>query len=168
MSDSKRVMGNHLSMLNTKELLIPDTVFVRDIENRVFQGIVLQCLSTIQGISLLEGNFMDSIFSRGVLEGVKGIQSEQDSKSHCINIKIEVDINYGIPIPEKAEEIQTRITDEITHLTGLHVASVHVIFKNVILPAPLKKGNSPAKAPAAEAPVLAEEEINGEYNQRWD
>ncbi|MFT5318718.1 MAG: hypothetical protein ACI8RA_001986, partial [Chlamydiales bacterium] len=41
--------------VDTKELEVPDTVFVRDIENRVFQAIILQGLSKIEGISLLEG-----------------------------------------------------------------------------------------------------------------
>lgn len=144
-TDAKRV-ATLMPTVDRREFEVPDTIFIRDIENRVFQGIVLQCLSTIPGICLLEGNFMDSIFSRNMLEGVKGIYSEQDSKSHCINIKIEVNINYGIPIPEKAEEIQTRIAKEITEFTGLHVASVHVVFKNVILPSAKKQAAQKAVA----------------------
>lgn len=45
---------------------------------------------------------------------------------------MEVNIIFGVKIPQKAEEIQTKISEEITKLTGLHVASVHVVFKNVI------------------------------------
>jgi len=119
--------------LDTKEFELPETVFVRDIENRVFQGIVLQCLSLIDGISLVEGNFIDNILGRGSLEtGVKGITTDQDNKSHSISIKIEINICYGFSIPEKAEEIQTKVTEEITKLTGLHVSCVHVIFKNIV------------------------------------
>ncbi|MFA6916236.1 MAG: Asp23/Gls24 family envelope stress response protein [Parachlamydiales bacterium] len=114
-----------------KELELPETVFIRDIENKVFQGIVLQSLATIPGITLLEGNFIDTIFNRGSVEGIKGISTEQDNKSHSISVKIEVNINFGISIPEKAEEIQTTITQELTHLTGLHVSCVHVVFKNI-------------------------------------
>lgn len=118
--------------LDTKEFELPETLFVRDIENKVFQGIVLQCLSQIEGITLIEGNFIDSIFGRTSAESVKGIVAEQDNKNHCVNIKVEVNICYGVTIPEKAEEIQTKIAEEITRLTGLHVACVHVVFKNVI------------------------------------
>lgn len=118
--------------VDTKEFEFPETVFVRDIENKVFQGIVLQCLAQIEGISLTEGNFIDSILGRGAGESVKGINAEQDQRNKTINIKVEVNICYGLPIPEKAEEIQSKIAEEVTKLTGLHVASVHVIFKNVI------------------------------------
>jgi uncharacterized alkaline shock family protein YloU len=117
--------------VDTKEFELPETVFIRDIENKVFQSIVLQCLAQIEGISLVEGNFIDHLLGRSS-EGVKGIYSEQDDKNQAINIKVEVNILYGISIPEKAEEIQTKIAEIITKLTGLHVSSVHVVFKNVI------------------------------------
>lgn len=122
--DSKKV--------DTKEFEIPETVYVRDIENRVFQGIVLQVLSEIEGISLIEGNLFDSLLGRTPLENVKGITAEQDMRNHSIGIKVEVNISYGLSIPDKAEEIQSKIAEQITKLTGLHVSCVHVIFKNII------------------------------------
>lgn len=118
--------------VDTKEFEFPETVFIRDIDNRVFQGIVLQTLSKVEGIGLVEGNFIDNLLGRGGTENIKGIQAEQDSANHTINIKVEVNVCYGVSIPEKAEEIQTNIAEEITKLTGLHVSSVHVVFKNVI------------------------------------
>lgn len=118
--------------IDRKEFDLPETVFIRDIENRVFQGIVLQSLSQIEGIALVEGNFIDSLLGRGLEAGVKGISAEQDLKNHSVAIKVEINICYGFSIPAKAEEIQSKITEDLIKLTGLHVASVHVIFKNVI------------------------------------
>jgi uncharacterized alkaline shock family protein YloU len=120
--------------IDTKELELPDTVFVRDIENRVFQGIILQCLSSVEGISLLEGSFFDYLLRRDNVEGIKGITAEQNSKNQSLVVKVEVNIEYGVSIPEKSAEIQTCIADEITKFTGLHVACIHVVFKNVLLP----------------------------------
>ncbi|MFV0339086.1 MAG: Asp23/Gls24 family envelope stress response protein [Parachlamydiaceae bacterium] len=120
-----------IKKVDTKEFEIPETAFIRDIDNKVFQGIVLQVLSKIEGIALIEGNLIDSIIGRGI-ENVKGIQAEQEMKSHSIRIKVEVNVCYGVSIPDKAEEIQTKIFDEITKLTGLHVEQVHVVFKNII------------------------------------
>nr|AFD03125.1 hypothetical protein [uncultured bacterium W5-77b] len=122
------------SSVDTKELELPDTVFIRDIENRVFQTIILQSLSKIEGITLREGSFLDHLLRRDSVDGIKGINAEQNSKNRSVSIKVEVCIEYGILIPEKAEEIQSKIAEEITSMTGLHVASVHVVFKNVILP----------------------------------
>ncbi len=116
-----------------KELELPETIYVRDIENRVFQSIVLQCLTKIPGVRLLEGNFIDNIFGRSSDKIVKGIIAEQDPSNHSVNLRIELNICYGVPIPQKAEEIQTLVTQEITEMTGLHVACVHVVFKNIVL-----------------------------------
>ena len=118
--------------VDTKELEFPETVYIRDIDNRVFQGIVLQILSGIEGITLIEGNLFDNLMGWSPTESVKGIHADQDMQNHTINIKVEVNVCYGICIPEKAEEIQTKIAEEVTKLTGLHVSSVHVVFKNVV------------------------------------
>lgn len=151
--------------VDTKELEVPDTVFVRDIENRVFQAIILQGLSQIEGISLLEGTFFDNILGKDSVKGVTGINAEQDNKNQSVNVKVEVNIRYGIPIPDKAEEIQTRITDEITSLTGLHVASVHVVFKSVILPVDEEKEKDKQKDSDSTALLASnlEEEFANEF-----
>ena len=119
-------------MLDPREIDLPETVFIRDIETRVFQAICLQTLAKIENISLLEGNLFDSLLGRD-LERVKGIHVTQDQKKHSVDIRAEINVAYGISIPEKAEEIQTKLTEEVTRWTGLHVATVHVIFKDIIM-----------------------------------
>lgn len=125
-------MHNPLKEIDTKELELPETTFIRDIETKVFQSIALQCLSQIDGIEPLEGNLFDSLLGRDRQESVKGIHVEQDQKNHSVNVKVEVNVAYGICIPDKAEEIQTKLLEEISQLTGLHVGTVHVVFKNLI------------------------------------
>ena len=130
-------MYDTLKNMDQREVKLPETVFIRDIETRVFQAIVVQCLSKVDGIGLLEGNFFDSLLGREV-EHVKGIEVEQDQKKHSVNIRVEVNILYGISIPTQAEEIQSKLSEEVSRWTGLHVSSVHVIFKDLIaiLPEP--------------------------------
>ena len=125
-------MYDKLKNMDTREIELPETVFIRDIETRVFQAIALQTLAKIEGIGLLEGNLFDSLLGRE-LERVKGIHVEQDLKKHSVDIRVEINIQYGISIPEKAEEVQTRLVEEVSRWSGLHVASVHVIFKDLIL-----------------------------------
>ncbi len=124
-------MHKKLEDMDTKEISLPDTVFVRDIESKVFQAVTLQCLAKIEGISLLEGSLFDSLLGREV-ERIKGINVEQDQKKHSVNIRVEINVFYGVSIPEKAEEIQAKVVEEISRLTGLHVGSVHIVFKNLI------------------------------------
>lgn len=127
-------MKSKPSKVDTKEFEIPETVFVRDIENQVFQGIIIQCLSKISGISLVEDNFIGNLLGRSGETSSRGIVAEQDMKNHTINVRIDINVDYGVSIPEKAEEIQSKVADDITKLTGLHVAQVHIVIKNVVLP----------------------------------
>jgi uncharacterized alkaline shock family protein YloU len=125
-------MYNPLKQIDTKELELPNTLFIRDIENKVFQSIVVQCLLNIQGIALVEGNLLDYFLGREPAERISGISVEQDPKTHSIQVKIEVNVAYGTVIPEKAQEIQQKVAEELSHLTALHVSLVHVVFKNLI------------------------------------
>ncbi len=125
-------MHNPLKEIDPKELDLPETTLIRDIETKVFQSIALQCLSQIDGIEPLEGNLFDSLLGRDRQDSVKGIHVDQDQKSHSVNVKVEINVAYGVCIPDKAEEIQTKLLKEISQLTGLHVGIVHVVFKNLI------------------------------------
>lgn len=126
-------MHKQLKQIDAKEVELPETVFVRDIETKVFQSIVLQSLSQIEGVETLEGNLFDSLLGDS-LDGVKGIHVDQDQKNHSVNVRIEINVAYGISIPEKADEIQNKILQDISRLTSLHVGMVHVIFTNLISP----------------------------------
>ena len=154
----KNATNDH-SQFNIKEFNLPETTFVRDVDNKVFHGIILQSLSNIQGIGLLEGNIIDHMLGRE--EGVKGLHTEQDLKNHSLKVKIEVNIAYGVSIPEKAEEIQTHVAQELTQFTGLHVSEVHVVFKALIpqegqqKTGPLKKNPTASTTPTE--PRLGEE-----------
>lgn len=125
-------MHDQLKTIDKKEMDLPDTIFIWDIETKVFQSIITQCLAKIEGVALLEGSFIDNLLGRDVNDGVKGIHVEQDQKHHSIQVKMEVTVAYGVTIPQKAEEIQEKVAEEISQLTGLHVGTVHVIFKNLI------------------------------------
>lgn len=127
--------------LDTKEIDIPETIYIRDIETRVFQSITIKCLSSIDGVGLLEGTLMDNLLGREGLERIKGIYVEQDPKNRSVSIKVELNVYYGISLPEKSEEIQEKIVQEVTRLTGLHVTSVHVVFKNLLLERPKLEGD---------------------------
>src|SRR5205823_23906 len=90
-------------------------------------------------------NLFDSLLGREV-ERVKGIHVIQDQKQHSVEIRVEINILYGVNIPDKAEEVQSKLVEEISTWTALHVSSVHVIFKDLIHPQSL---NAPAENTAA-------------------
>ncbi|MBM3198869.1 MAG: Asp23/Gls24 family envelope stress response protein [Chlamydiae bacterium] len=125
-------MHEQIKRMDKKEIELPETEFVWDIESRLFQSLVVRCLSKIEGVGLLEGNLVDALLGRDASDRVKGISVEQDEKLHSIRMKIEINVRYGVSIPDKAEEVQAKVAEEVSLFTGLHVAAVHVVFKNLI------------------------------------
>lgn len=117
---------------DAKELELPETLFVRDIDNRVFQHLVAQVLARVPDIALVEGGFMHNILGRSSPESLSAIHAEQDSGAKSLKIRVDLNIAYGVPIPEKAEEIQNLLSQELTRLTGLHIASVHLVFRGLL------------------------------------
>lgn len=113
------------------EVMHENVKIVRDIEPRVFQAVVIKCLAGIVGISFLEGTLFDHLLGREGLERIKGVSIEKDDQNQLIDIKIELNITYGLSIPEKAVEIETKLISDVLRLTGCAVRSLHVIFKNV-------------------------------------
>jgi uncharacterized alkaline shock family protein YloU len=132
-------MSEKITKVDTKEFELPETVFSRDIETRVIQVIILYCLGKIDGVGVMGGSLIDTLFGREG-ERVKGIHVEQDSKTHSVKVQVEINVDYGVSIPEMAEQVQNKVVKEITSLTGLHVASIHVVIKGVIPPKENKDG----------------------------
>jgi len=155
-------MKDTSTKLDPKEIELPSTVFCRDIETKVIQMIILQTLSKIEGVGLIDGNLLDSLFGRDV-ERVKGIFVEQDTKNHRVNVKAEIKVDYGISIPRKAEEVQTKIVEEISSLTGLHVASVHIVIRGLNLPNPLGETSTTPPALLLTKSAFGEEEYNENF-----
>lgn len=120
---------------------LPETIFSSDIEDKVYQGIVLHTLATIEGVHIADGSFLHSLIGRP--DKVKGIQIEQDSTQQAVKIQLEVNVLYGTSIPAKAEEIQNKVSREVTKMTGVHVSEVHVIFRELSPPEALKEKQSP-------------------------
>jgi uncharacterized alkaline shock family protein YloU len=116
--------------IDVKEIELPNTDFIFDIESKVLQSICYQCIRQVDGLVPIEGGLIDNLLGH---EHLKGIHVQQDSKQHAVIIKLEVGVVYGVSLPKKAEALQMLVVKEISDLTGLHVGSCHVIFKNLVV-----------------------------------
>lgn len=125
-------MNRSFKGIDPKEVILPETLFIRDIDTKVFQSIIFECLQKIEGIAPIEGSLIETFLGGEKGERLKGIHVDQDEKNHSVKVRVDVNIAYGVSIPEKSEEIQNKIVQEISHWTGLHVSSVHVMFKGLI------------------------------------
>ena len=116
--------------IDPQEFELPETTFSRDINNKVFHGIIEKVISRISGVSLQGETLLDHVIGR--TEKYRGITTIQEPASKSIKVKIELSVKYGTNIPQKAEEVHSAITEELTKMTGLHVSEIHVVFKDLI------------------------------------
>jgi uncharacterized alkaline shock family protein YloU len=109
-----------------------EVVFVQDVENKVFQAIVVKTLMKIEGVRLLEeGSLIDDLLGREGQSRIKGVYIEQDLKSHSVAIKIELELAYGLSLKRVAKSVQHAIVKDIQEFSGFNISSVHLVFKHL-------------------------------------
>lgn len=128
------------SGFDARELQMPDTEFIRDIEDSVIQDIILYAVSSIHGIALVTSKRRSSFWRS---QDSSSIEVTQDLKNKSLGIVVYVQIAVSESIPEKSEEIQSKIVKIVTRATGLYVSSVRVVFKAVIIDDDIKNGLLP-------------------------
>lgn len=94
--------------VDTGEFELPETVFVRNIDDRVFQSIVVQCLSKIDGVALAEGTFIDTLFNRASPDNIKGVYAEQDNKNHWSGSKLSSTSDTACRSPAKLKKCRPK------------------------------------------------------------
>ena len=99
----------------------------------------------IKGVAGMSGGF-GSGFSEllGRKNLTKGIKVEVGKEEVAVDIAIIVD--YGVEIPEVAENIQNSVIKAIETMTGLNVVEVNINVQGIELPNPQKDEANEAKA----------------------
>lgn len=117
-----------------------------------------EVVATIAGLAAIDINGvagMSGGFASGVAEFLgrknltKGIKVEVGKEEVAVDIAIIVD--YGVSIPEVAENIQNSVIKAIETMTGLNVVEVNISVQGIEVPDPHKDEAKEAKAKVKEA-----------------
>lgn len=108
--------------------------YIQDIEAKVFQAIAYQVLKEIVSVELSQGSLFDSFLGVEGSEKIKAIHVELEDSNPIVSFKIDLNILYGVAIPEKSEEIQIKIQTKVESLTGYKIGFIHLVFKNILFP----------------------------------
>lgn len=116
-----------------------------------------EVVATIAGLAAIDINGVAGM-SGGLKSGVselfgrkdltKGIKVEVGKEEVAVDIAIIVD--YGVSIPEVAENIQNSVVKAIETMTGLNVVEVNISVQGIEVPDPQKDEAKAAKAKAKE------------------
>ena len=100
------------------------------IADDVVKTIAAKATADVEGVYKLAGGVVDEV-SRilGKKRPTNGVKVEV-GEVEC-NIEIYIVVKYGYKIPEVAEEVQKKVLEEVSRLSGLKVVEVNVYVQNV-------------------------------------
>lgn len=100
------------------------------IEDEVIFTIVQRAVLESEEVAHLTSGLTDKVLGRNS----KGIKLQREETGE-LKLSINVAIYYGQPLLEVANQLQKRIRDDLTMMTGLEVASVDIHIQHIIFQA---------------------------------
>lgn len=100
------------------------------IEDEVIFTIVQRAVLESEEVAHLTSGLTDKVLGRNS----KGIKLQREETGE-LKLSINVAIYYGQPLLEVANQLQKRIKDDLTMMTGLEVASVDIHIQHIIFQA---------------------------------
>lgn len=100
------------------------------IEDEVIFTIVQRAVLESEEVAHLTSGLTDKVLGRNS----KGIKLQREETGE-LKLSINVAIYYGQPLLEVANQLQKRIKDDLTMMTGLEVTSVDIHIQHIIFQA---------------------------------
>lgn len=100
------------------------------IEDEVIFTIVQRAVLESEEVAHLTSGLTDKVLGRNS----KGIKLQREETGE-LKLSINVAIYYGQPLLEVANQLQKRIKDDLTMMTGLEVAAVDIHIQHIIFQA---------------------------------
>lgn len=103
------------------------------ISDEVVGVIAAKAATEVEGIYKMSGNVADEVNKLlGKRNSTRGIKVEVGEKECTVDAYVVVE--YGVPIPQVAGDVQQNIIRAITVMTGLKVVEVNVYIQDIKLP----------------------------------
>ncbi len=102
------------------------------INNEVVGKIAALAAVDVDGVVSLSGKYsLAEMWGRKDLD--KGIAVEIDDNEPKVDIKIEVNVEYGVDIYKAAHQLQLAVKNAVEGMTGLKVTQVDVRVRDIVL-----------------------------------
>lgn len=113
-----------------------------NIAEEVIASIAGIAASEVEGLGRMKGSVAEQVV--GIFGGrQKGVETELKDDSVAISLKVA--IQYGHPIHQIAQKIQTKVKNDVEEMTGLKVSSVDVYVQKLQLPEERGRGEEVAE-----------------------
>ena len=102
------------------------------IHGNVISSIVRKIACSVEGVSKISGSsFVDNIAE---MVGSKKMHDRSivvEMGDSSVSVEVSISLVYGVSLPEVAEKVQKAVADEIIRLTGLKVAKVNIVIREI-------------------------------------
>ena len=102
------------------------------IHENVIASIVRKVACSVEGVSKISGSsFVDNIAE---MVGSKKMHDRSivvEMGDSSVSVEVSINLVYGVSLPEVAEKVQKAVADEIIRLTGLKVAKVNIVIREI-------------------------------------
>ena len=96
------------------------------VDNEVIKNIALKAATDINGVYELKGGYISNIWNKLMRRGsARGVKLEFQNASE-VKIILRLLVEYGVSIPDVAEEVQQNVKNVVEHMTGLNITEVAV------------------------------------------
>lgn len=96
-----------------------------EIAPEVIEVITGIAASEVNGLSSMRGNFATGVVEKfGGISHSKGVKVELTEEGILIDLHVVLD--FGVSIPEVAQELQTNIRQSLKNMTGLGIAEINI------------------------------------------
>lgn len=96
-----------------------------EIAPEVIEVITGIAASEAKGLSSMRGNFATGVVEKfGGISHSKGVKVELTEEGILIDLHVVLD--FGVSIPEVAQELQTNIRQSLKNMTGLEIAEINI------------------------------------------
>ena len=99
-----------------------------------------------RGAITLSKNCIARIVSK-TAAGIEGF-ARFAPKDGGVNLKLAVNLYYGVYLPGVIKELKTRIADQIAAITGAKVGRIDVYVKDLVAPEDVENGDKPSEEDA--------------------
>ncbi len=98
-----------------------------EINNAVIAQIVQLCCQEVPGVHAVGGGFAFSD-----LMGSKGVKVQEDENETYV-LKVRVVMKFGVEMARTAQEIQSRVSNQVEVMTGKPVSKIDVIIEGIAM-----------------------------------
>lgn len=100
------------------------------IANEVVAIIAGIATSEVPGVAAMSSGIVDDITTTlGMKSSKRGVKVE--ITENTVNISISIVVDYGIRIPDVAQNIRTKVIDAVQTMTGLTVSTVNIYVQGI-------------------------------------